>query len=80
MSLVLPFLTFLLQKIFSKKWCGANNVYEEPCTFDNKKHLRLQFVNNVWLKRLVLHLCPCAQFPSKKNFTQCPLGLVEKFE
>jgi hypothetical protein len=29
-----------------------------------KNHLLLQFVESVWLMRLVLQLCPCLQFPS----------------
>jgi hypothetical protein len=33
-----------------------------------KSHLPLQFVEGVWLKHLVLQLCPHVQFPSRKNF------------
>jgi hypothetical protein len=37
-----------------------------------KNYLPLQFVESVWLKCLVLHLCPCVQFPSRQFFfTQC---------
>jgi hypothetical protein len=34
-----------------------------------KNHLFLQFVESVWLKRLMLQLCPCVQFLSKKLFS-----------
>jgi hypothetical protein len=29
-----------------------------------KNHLLLKFEKNMWLKRLVLQLCPCVHFPS----------------
>jgi len=39
----------------------------------------LQFVGSLWLKRLVLQLCPCVQFLSRKLFSNTILlELVEK--
>ncbi len=35
-----------------------------------KNHLPIQFVENTWLKRLVMHLCPRVMFPSRKTFSQ----------
>ncbi len=44
-----------------------------------KNHLPLQFVESVWLKRLVLQLCPHVQFPFQKLFSNIVLfKLVEK--
>jgi len=44
-----------------------------------KNHLPLQFVESVWLKHLVLQLCHCVQFPSRKLFSNIILHeLVEK--
>jgi hypothetical protein len=44
-----------------------------------KNHLPLQFVESLWLKHLVLQLCPCVQFLSRKLFSNTILlKLVEK--
>ncbi len=44
-----------------------------------KNNLPIQFMENIWLKHLVFHLCPKLIFPSKKHFPQdILLGLVEK--
>ncbi len=44
-----------------------------------KNHLPVQFVENTWLKRLVMHLCPRVVFPLKKTFSQEVLvDLMEK--
>jgi hypothetical protein len=44
-----------------------------------KNHLPLQFVDSVWLKCLVLQLCPCVQFPFRKLFSNIVLlELMEK--
>jgi hypothetical protein len=38
-----------------------------------KNHLLMQFVESVWLKCLVLQLCPCVQFLSRKLFSNIVL-------
>ncbi len=44
-----------------------------------KNHMPLQFVESVWLKHLVLQLCPPVQFLSRKLFSNTILlKLVEK--
>jgi hypothetical protein len=44
-----------------------------------KNHLPLQFVENNWLKKYNMHLCPRIDFPSKKQFYHELLAiLVEK--
>ncbi len=44
-----------------------------------KNHLPLQFVESMWLKHLLLQLCPCVHFPSQKLFLHTILlELVEK--
>jgi hypothetical protein len=44
-----------------------------------KNQLSIQFVENTWLKCLVMHLCPKVVFPSRKIFSQEILvDLVEK--
>ncbi len=44
-----------------------------------KNHLPLQFMENVWLKRLVLQLCPHVQFHSQKLISSIVLlELVKK--
>jgi hypothetical protein len=46
-----------------------------------QSHLPLQFVENVWLKHLLLQLCPCVQFPFQKLFSNIILlELVEKIK
>jgi hypothetical protein len=44
-----------------------------------KNNLQIQFVETMWLKHLVLCLCPKLNFPSKRQFSQeILLRLVEK--
>jgi hypothetical protein len=44
-----------------------------------KNHLPIQFVENILLKRLIMKLCPCVVFPSKKHFCEeMFLDLVEE--
>ncbi len=44
-----------------------------------KNNLPMQFVESMWLKRLILCLCPKLNFLSKRQFSQeILLGLVEK--
>jgi hypothetical protein len=46
-----------------------------------KNNLLLQFVKSVWLKHLMLQLCPWVQFPSQKIISHNVLpNLVEKFK
>ncbi len=46
-----------------------------------KYHLPIQFVENIWLKCFVMHLCPKIVFPLKKTFSQEILvDLVEKMK
>jgi hypothetical protein len=49
------------------------------CLLVIKNHLPIQFVENIWLKRLVMHLCPRVVFPPRKAFSQEVLvDLMEK--
>ncbi len=44
-----------------------------------KNNLLIQFVESMWLKRLILHLCPKLNFLSETQFSQEILPrLVEK--
>ncbi len=44
-----------------------------------KNNLPIQFVESMWLKHLILCLCPKLNFPSRQQFSQdILLGLVEK--
>jgi hypothetical protein len=44
-----------------------------------KNHLPIQFVKSIWLKCLIMHLCPRIVFPSRKMFSQKNLvDLMEK--
>ncbi len=46
-----------------------------------KDHLPIQFDESIWLKHLVMHLCPRIVFPSRKTFSQEILvNLVEKMK
>jgi hypothetical protein len=61
---VLPFLFIFASKVpFKKKKWNKKLFVEHLAFFIVKNHLHLQFVENVWLKCLVLHLCFCVQFP-----------------
>jgi hypothetical protein len=46
-------------------WNNKKNL-ENLAFFILKSHLPLQFVKSVWLKCLILHLCPQIQFHSQK--------------
>jgi hypothetical protein len=35
-----------------------------------KNNLLIQFVESMWLKCLIIHLCPKLNFPSKRQFSQ----------
>jgi len=44
-----------------------------------KKNLPIQYVESMWLKHLILCLCPKRNFPSRKQFSQELLPrLIEK--
>jgi hypothetical protein len=44
-----------------------------------KSNLPIQFVESMWLKHLILRLCPKINFPSKRQFSQEMLPrLIEK--
>jgi hypothetical protein len=44
-----------------------------------KNHLLIQFVESIWLKHLIMHLCPRIVFLSRKMFSQEVLvDLVKK--
>jgi len=44
-----------------------------------KKNLSILFMESIWMKRLIFHLCPKLNFPSRRQFSQEILsGLVEK--
>jgi hypothetical protein len=46
-----------------------------------KNHLPIQFVESIWLKHLVMHLCPRVAFQSRKLFSQEVLvNLMEKMK
>jgi len=79
---ILPYLNFLLQKIPSKRMMWNKKMFvENLALLIVKNHLALQFVENVWLKHLVLQLCPHVQFPFQKLFSNIfLLKLVEKIK
>jgi hypothetical protein len=54
-------------------------VFGESYIFGWKNHSPLKFVKNVWLKHLILHLCPWVWFSSQKFFSHDVLPhLMEK--
>jgi hypothetical protein len=65
---------FILKDSFQKK-----GVLNDLSLLIVKNNLPIQFVESMWLKRLILHLCPKLNFPSRKKFSQETLQrLVEK--
>jgi hypothetical protein len=54
---------------FKKNDVKQNMLLENLALLIVKNHLPLQFVESVWLKCLMLQLCPCVQFLSQKLFS-----------
>jgi hypothetical protein len=65
--------------IFKKDVVQQKQFLQDFTFFIVKNHLLIQFVENTWLKCLVMHLCPKVVFPPRKMFSQkVVVGLVEK--
>jgi hypothetical protein len=57
--MVFQSLIFLATKSPCKEGDGEQQKFvEDLCLLVVKKYLPIQFVENVWLKRLCMHLCP----------------------
>jgi hypothetical protein len=74
------FKVFFLLKIPSKRVDVPQKEFlEDFGLLIIKNNLPIQFVESMWLKNLILHLCPKLNFLSKRQFSQEILpGLVEK--
>jgi hypothetical protein len=61
---------FVSKELFKKDDAKQKMFMEDLTLLIVKNHLPLQFAKSVWLKHLVLQLCPCVHLPSqKKTFT-----------
>jgi hypothetical protein len=64
---------------FQKEDVPQKDFFQDLGLLIIKKNILFQFVESIWLKRLVLHLCPKLNFPFKKQCSQEILPrLVEK--
>jgi hypothetical protein len=64
---------------FKKDVCNKSNFLQNLALLVIKNHLQVQFVNNTWLKCLVMHLFLRVVFPLRNMFSQEVLvDLVEK--
>jgi hypothetical protein len=64
---------------FKKKDVSQKEFLEHLGLLIVKNNLPIQFMESMWLKRLILCLCPKLSFLSRKQFSQdILLGLVEK--
>jgi hypothetical protein len=74
------FLNFFLSKILSKKRDVLHRCFSKNLgLLIIKENLPIQFVESMWLKCLILHLCPKLNYPSRRQFSQeILLRLVEK--
>jgi hypothetical protein len=58
---------FFLSKIpFIKKDVPQKEFLEDLGLLIVKNNLPIQFMESMWLKRLIMHLCPKLNFPSKR--------------
>ncbi len=63
--------SFFCYKIsFEKRWCALKIILKDLDLLIVKNHLHVQFVKNVWLKHLTMHLCQRIVFSSKNKFSQ----------
>jgi hypothetical protein len=70
---------FGAKDIFKKDVVQQKQFLQDLALLVVKTHLLIQFVVNIWLKRLVMHLCRRVVFLSRKTFSQEVLvDLVEK--
>jgi hypothetical protein len=59
---------FVSKELFKKDVVEQKMFVENLTLLIVKNHLPLQFVKSVWLKHLVLQLCPFVHLPSQKLF------------
>jgi hypothetical protein len=60
-----------LSKIpLKKKDVSHKEFLEDLALLIVKNNLLIQFVESMWLKCLIIHLCPKLNFPSKRQFSQ----------
>jgi hypothetical protein len=72
---------FATKEPFKKDEVQQKHFLEDLGFLIVKNHLPLQFVENSWLKRFNMHLCPNFVFISIKQFSyELLLGLVEKIK
>jgi hypothetical protein len=70
---------FYVKDTFKKEDVSHNFFLEDLGLLIVKNNLLIQFVESMWLKRLILHLCPKLNFLSKNQFLQeILLRLVKK--
>jgi hypothetical protein len=70
---------FIVKDYFQKEDLPQKDFFEDLGLLIIKNNSLFQFVENIWLKWLVLHLCPKLNFPSRKQHSQEILPrLVEK--
>jgi hypothetical protein len=55
---------------FQKEDVPQKDFFQDLGLLIIKNNTLFQFVESIWLKRLVLHLCPKLNFPSKKQCSQ----------
>jgi hypothetical protein len=70
---------FFVKNTFEKEDVPQKEFLEDLGLLIVKNNLPIQFVESMWLKSLIICLCPKLNFPSKRQFSQdILLGLVEK--
>ncbi len=73
------FKLFFIKNSLKKEDVPHKYVLEDLGLLIVKNNLTIQFMENMWLKHLVLCLCPKLNFLSKRQFSQkILLGLIEK--
>jgi hypothetical protein len=69
----------LLMNVFKKTMRNIKKFWKFLNLLILKNHLLLQFVENSWLNKFSMHLCPKIAFVSiKKNSNELLLGFMEK--
>ncbi len=64
--------SFEKSKLFDAKYPFEKDVVQQKQILQDlallivKNHFSIQFVESIWLKHLVMHLCPRVVFPLKK--------------
>ncbi len=70
---------FSIKDSFKKKYVSHKEFFEDLGLLIVKNNLPIQFVESMWLKCLIFHLCPKLNFPFRKQFSKEILPrLVEK--